>query len=335
MTDAPVTSAPARWRVITALGAVYVVWGSTYLAIRFAIETLPPFLMAGTRFLVAGALLYAWSRRRGTPRPTRGQWRAAVIVGGLLLTCGNGGIVYAERLAPSGVVALLVGTVPLWMALLDWLRPGGVRPTLGVVIGLICGFVGIVLLVSPSQLGGGGVNPFGVGVVLVAAVGWAAGSLYSRSGRLPTAPLMSTAVEMLAGGALLIVVGTLTGEWSHLRLSAVSPRSALGLVYLITFGSLVGFTAYIWLLRTVSASLASTYAYVNPVVAVFLGWAFDAEPLTVRTLLAAAVIVGGVVVISTFQVRANGHAHKRAVVDASAGAGCDGPTIAEPPSLRA
>lgn len=328
MHDAGMTSAPARWRVIAALSAVYVVWGSTYLAIRFAIETIPPFLMAGVRFLIAGALLYAWSRQRGTPRPTGGQWRAALVVGGLLLFCGNGGVVYAEQIVPSGVVALLIGMVPLWMAVLDWLRPGGVRPTAGIVVGLVCGFVGIMLLVSPTGTRtGGGVSLFGVGVVLVAAIGWAAGSLYSRSGRLPPAPLMGTAVEMLAGGALLIVAGTLTGEWAHLRLSEVSTRSALGLVYLIAFGSLVGFTAYIWLLRNVSASLASTYAYVNPLVAVFLGWAFDAEPVTARTLLAAAVIVGGVVVITTYQARARTRAPERSLPDS--------PAIAEPPSLRA
>jgi drug/metabolite transporter (DMT)-like permease len=330
MHDASMTSAPARWRVMAALGAVYVVWGSTYLAIRFAIETMPPFLMAGVRFLIAGALLYVWSRQRGTPRPTGGQWRAALIVGGLLLFGGNGGVVYAEQLVPSGVVALLIGTVPLWMALLDWLRPGGVRPTPGIVVGLVCGFVGIALLVSPTGGRGSGssVSLFGLGVVMVAAIGWAAGSLYSRSGRLPPAPLMGTAVEMLAGGALLIVVGTLTGEWTHLRLSAISARSALGLVYLIAFGSLVGFTAYIWLLRNVSASLASTYAYVNPLVAVFLGWAFDAEPVTARTLLAAAVIVGGVVVITTYQARhARTHAPEHSLPDT--------PAIAEPPSLRA
>lgn len=329
MLDAPMTSAPARWRVLTALGAVYVVWGSTYLAIRFAIETIPPFLMAGTRFLIAGALLYAWSRQRGTPRPTGGEWRAALVVGALLLFVGNGGVVYAEQLAPSGIVALLIGTVPLWMALLDWLRPGGVRPSLGVVVGLVCGFAGIALLASPARAGsGGGINPFGVGVVMVAAVGWAAGSLYSRSGRLPSAPLMATGVEMLAGGVVLIVAGTLTGEWSHLHLSAVSTRSALGLVYLIVFGSLVGFTAYIWLLRSVSASLASTYAYVNPVVAVFLGWAFDSEPLTSRTLLAAAIIIGGVVVITTYQARSRVRSQERERPAP------DTPAIAEPPSVR-
>lgn len=329
MRDAPMSSAPARWRVLTALGAVYVVWGSTYLAIRFAIDSIPPFLMAGTRFLIAGALLYVWSRQRGTPRPTGGEWRAALVVGALLLVCGNGGVVYAELLAPTGVVALLIGTVPLWMALLDWLRPGGVRPTLGVVVGLVCGFAGIVLLVSPTRVGStGAINPVGVAVVMVAAVGWAAGSLYSRSGRLPSAPLMATGVEMLAGGVLLIIAGTLTGEWSHLHLSAVSTRSMLGLAYLIVFGSLVGFTAYIWLLRSVSASLASTYAYVNPVVAVFLGWAFDSEPVTARTLFAAAIIVGGVVVITTFQARARvrPQAHEHPAPDS--------PAIAEPPSVR-
>lgn len=300
------STVPTRWHVLAALIIVYVVWGSTYLAIRFADESLPPLLMAGTRFLVAGAAMYLWLRVRAAPRPTAAQWRAGLVVGALLLLFGNGGVVWAELTLPSGIVALLVGTVPLWMAIFDWLRPGGLRPHIGVFVGLLFGFAGIALLVSPSQLAGGAqLNMVSVAVVLVAAMCWAAGSLYSRSGRLPANPLMGTAVEMLAGGALLLVAGSLTGEWTTLHVQAVSSRSLLGLVYLILMGSLVGFTAYIWLLRNTSAAVASTYAYVNPVVAVFLGWAFAQEPVTLRTLLAAAVIVVGVVVITTVQARAN------------------------------
>jgi drug/metabolite transporter (DMT)-like permease len=293
-----------RWRIAAALGIVYLIWGATYLAIRFAIETMPPFLMAGARFLVAGVVLYVWMRVRGAARPTLAQWGSAAIVGALLLVFGNGGVVWAEQLVPSGIVALLIGTVPLWMALLDWLRPGGARPGLAVVIGLVFGFAGVALLIGPVDLAGGGrVNLLGTAVVLVAAVSWASGSLYSRSGRLPASPLLGTAMEMLAGGALLLVAGAATGELPHVHLAAISVRSALGLGFLIVFGSLVAFSAYIWLLRTTTAAVVSTYAYVNPVVAVLLGWALAGEALTPRIGVAAAVIVAGVVVLTTFQAR--------------------------------
>jgi drug/metabolite transporter (DMT)-like permease len=301
-----VSSNSARWRVLAALVTVYIVWGSTYLAIRFADETLPPLLTAGTRFLIAGAALYVWLRARGATRPSTSEWRAGLVVGALLLLLGNGGVVWSELTLPSSIVALLVGSVPLWMAVFDWLRPGGRRPHAGVFAGLLCGFAGIALLVGPTDLAGGAhLNLASVAVVLVAAMCWAAGSLYSRSGRLPANPFMGTAVEMLAGGALLVLVGSLTGEWSTLHIHAFSSRSLLSLVYLILIGSLVGFTAYIWLLRNTTAVVASTYAYVNPVVAVFLGWAFARESVTPRTLLAAAVIVAGVVVITSVQARAN------------------------------
>jgi drug/metabolite transporter (DMT)-like permease len=302
-----VSKAPAgslRWQVVAALITVYIVWGSTYLAIRFADETLPPLLMAGTRFLIAGGGLYVVLRARGAARPTASEWRAALVVGALLLLLGNGGVVWAELTLPSGVVALLVGTVPLWMAVFDWLRPGGTRPHPGVFVGLLFGFAGIGLLISPTDIAGSShLNVAVVAVVLVAAMCWAAGSLYSRSGRLPANPLMGTAVEMLAGGAFMLIAGSLSGEWPTLHVQAVSMRSLLGLVYLILIGSLVGFTAYIWLLRNTTSAVASTYAYVNPVVAVFLGWAFAGEAVTLRTVLAAAVIIAGVVVITTFQAR--------------------------------
>jgi drug/metabolite transporter (DMT)-like permease len=287
-----------------ALLIIYVVWGSTYLAIKLADQTLPPLLMAGVRFLVAGVLLYAWSRLRGAARPTRGHWGAALVVGLLLLALGNGGVVYAEKLIPSGVAALLVGMVPLWMALLDWLRPGGRRPSLLVALGLICGFGGVALLIDPAQIAGGtAINLTGAGIVLVGSFCWAAGSLYARSAKQAPAPLLATGMEMLAGGAILLALGSATGEWNQFQPAAVSPQSLLGFVYLIVFGSLIGFTIYVWLLRSASTSLVSTYAYVNPVVAVALGWALADEPLTARTLLAAAVIVAGVVVISSAHLR--------------------------------
>lgn len=291
-----------RIQVIAAFVAVYLIWGSTYLAIRFADATLPPFLMAGTRFLVAGALLYGWMRLRGAERPTRIHWKAALIVGLLLLVGGNGVVVWAERIVPSSLAALLISTVPIWMALMDWLRPGGGRPSLATFAGLALGFAGVVLLIGPGA--GGSVvtfNPIYALVVLVASVSWAAGSLYSRGAKMPPAPLLGTAMEMLAGGAVLLALGLVTGEQGRLNFHAVSAQSALAVLFLIIFGSLVAFSAYVWLLRNVAPTRVSTYAYVNPVVAVFLGWAFDNEQLTLRTLLAAAVIVAGVLVITTFR----------------------------------
>ena len=300
---ADAAAAPSRLTLVAAFAAVYLVWGSTYLAIRYAIETLPPFLMAGTRFLVAGSLLYGWSRLRGAARPARLQWQATAVVGALLLLGGNGGVVWAEQWVPSGVAAVLVATVPFWMVLLEW-RGGGERPGAGVVAGLLLGFAGLVLLVGPGEwAGGGGVHPGGAAALMLGTFAWAAGSIYARRAPLPNSPLLTTGMEMLAGGGLLLLAGLLTGEAARLELAAVSPRSALGLAYLITFGSLIGFTAYIWLLRHTTAAKASTYAYVNPVVAVLLGWALAGEPLSARVLLAVAIILGAVAVITTARAR--------------------------------
>lgn len=300
---APARRGATRAQVVTAFALVYVIWGSTYLAIRFAIETLPPFLMAGARFVVAGGALYAWTRRPGAAdrpaRPTGGEWAWGTLVGALLLLMGNGGVVWAERVVPSGVVALLVAVVPIWMVLLDWLRPGGARPTALVIAGLVTGLVGLVVLVGPqSIIGGGAIDGVGAAVALTGSLAWAAGSILARSERLPRTPMLATAVEMIGGGVLLLAAGLLTGETHGFSLAAVTLRSGLSWAYLVTFGSLVGFTAYIWLLGNVSAARASTYAYVNPVVAVFLGWALANEPLTARTLVAAAIIVGAVVLIT-------------------------------------
>ncbi|HWM90424.1 MAG TPA: drug/metabolite exporter YedA [Thermoanaerobaculia bacterium] len=286
-------------KVALALATVYVIWGSTYLAIRFAIETLPPFWMAGVRFLVSGVLLYGWARWRGASRPSRVHWRSAALIGALLLLGGNGGVVWAEQRVDSGLAALLVSTVPLWMVVFEWLRKGGTRPTLGVVAGLALGFAGLVMLVRP---GSGGIDPIGAAVLLLACVSWAWGSLRSRHVTLPESPLLATGMEMLSGGVFLMVVGLLTGEAGRLDLAGASMKSVLSLGYLIVFGAL-GFTAYIWLLRVTSPALVSTYAYVNPVVAVFLGWALAGEPLTGGMLGAAAVILTGVALITVFRNR--------------------------------
>lgn len=293
-------SAPSRWQVMTAFAAVYLIWGSTYLGIRVAIETVPPFLMLAVRFIVAGVLLYGWARLRGAPPPALFHWRSAAIVGGLLLVGGNGGVAWSEQVMPSSLAALLIAMVPLWMVLLEWLRRGGVRPGAGVIAGLALGFAGVVLLVSPGKLPGGShVNPVGALVLILASLSWAIGSLYSRGARLPASPLLATAMEMLAAGTLLLVLGFVTREPARLALSSVSLRSFLALGYLALFGSIVAFTAYIWLLRVSTPARVSTYAYINPVVAIFLGWALAGEALTARTLLAAAIVITAVAIITT------------------------------------
>jgi len=295
---------PPQGKVITAFAAVYLIWGSTYLAIRFAIETIPPHLMAGARFLVAGAILYAWARWRGASAPTVRNWRASAVVGGFLLLGGNGAVVWAETRVPSGLTALLVAMVPIWMLVLEMLpNLGGKKPRAAVVAGLVLGLAGLVLLVAPGKLAGR-VDPVGAGVLVLGCLSWAFGSLRSRVADLPKSGFLAASMEMLCGGALLFVFGLATGQGAQLSLAAVSTRSLIALAYLVFFGSLIGFTAYIWLLGATTSARVSTYAYVNPVVAVLLGWGFANEPMTLRTILAAAVIVSAVVVIIRYGARA-------------------------------
>ncbi len=288
-------------RLIAAFGAVYIIWGSTYLAIRIAIETLPPFVMAGVRFVIAGALLYGWTRWRGAPQPQRVHWRSATIIGGLLLLGGNGGVVWAEQYIPTGLTALLVATVPLWMVMIDAFRPGGAgRPNGKVMVGLAMGLVGVTLLIGPGSLAGAHhVNLVGVAAVLIGALSWALGSLYAPHAKLPRAPLQVTGMEMLAGGGLLLIAATATGQWAQVDMAQVSLGSVLAVAYLISFGAIIGFTAYGWLLRATTPARASTYAYVNPVVAVFLGWALADEPLTPQMVIAATIIIASVMLITT------------------------------------
>lgn len=302
MTDPRVVGRPSlessRARLLAAFAALYVIWGSTYLFIRFAVETLPPFIMAGGRFAVAGAILYAWARFRGGATPTRAEARSAAIAGLFLLLGGNGAVVWAEQRVPSGVTALLVATLPVWLVLLDWVRPGGLRPRAGVFAGLALGLAGLALLVGPGTLASDRADPVGAGVLIVGSILWATGSLYVRHAPRPSSAVVANAVQMLAGGAALLAVGTAAGELSRLDLAAASARSLLSLLYLVVAGSLIGFTAYTYLLRVSTPARVSTYAYVNPIVAVFLGWAFAGEQVTGRTFMAAAVILAGVAIIT-------------------------------------
>jgi drug/metabolite transporter (DMT)-like permease len=293
--------APRRDRapLLAAFAAVYLVWGSTYLAIRYAIETLPPFLMAGARFLFAGAVLAGWALLRGAERPTARQWGTTAIIGAFLLLGGNAAVVWAEQRVPSGLAALLVATVPLWMVLIDRLRPGGRHPGGRVLLGVALGLAGVALLVGRGEFAGGrGVDPAGAAALVAGSLSWALGSMYAKTAKLPASPLLATGMEMLCGGLLLLLAGSFTGEWSGLDLAQVSLRSWLALGYLVTFGSLIGFTAYVYVLGRSTPAMATTYAFVNPVVAVFLGWALAGEPVSARTALAAAIIVAAVVVIT-------------------------------------
>jgi drug/metabolite transporter (DMT)-like permease len=296
---APATE-PTRLGLLAAFAAIYLIWGSTYLAIRFAIETLPPFLMTGFRFLAAGLLLYGWTRLRGAPRPARSHWAVAAMVGTAMLAFGVGGVSWAEQRVPSGAAALIVAVGPLWMVLIDWLFYGGERPGLKVLVGILLGFAGVAILIGPEQLAGAGrIDLAGTGVILVGTLAWSFASLYTRKGHLPDSPTQATGMEMLTGGVVLLLVGTAFGEWPALDVGAVSLRSALALAYLTVLGSIIALSAYLWLLKVSTPARVITHAYVNPIVAVFLGWALAAEPLSPRVLLASAVIIAGVLVIVT------------------------------------
>jgi drug/metabolite transporter (DMT)-like permease len=299
----PLISLPraSRAQIVVAFALVYVVWGSTYLTIHIAIETLPAFLMSGARFIVAGLLLYAFARRPGAPRErlTFAHWRSAAIIGACLLVVGNGGVSWGEQYLPTGFVALIIATVPLWMALFAPLF-GGRWINWTAAAGIALGLAGIALLVRP---GGDGAGHWQTLVVLLSPIMWALGSLYARGAPAPKQPLTAIALQMITGGVLLTLVGIADGELGHVHLSTVSFASVASVIYLILVGSLVGYVAYIWLLHHVSPTATSTYAFVNPVVAVGLGVLILGESVTPLTLVAAALIVGAVALLLTGQAR--------------------------------
>lgn len=279
--------------IIAAFVAVYLIWGSTYLAISVAVKDFPPMFLAGARFLLAGVLVYAWERWRGAAAPVGAQWRDAAVVGGLLLLLGNGTVTWAQQHVPSGSSALVIASVPIWMVVLGWAFGQVERPGPALLAGLVLGFAGIALLLKP---GAGGMHPVGGVVLLGAAAAWAAGSLYARRSVATSSPMLTNGMQMLAGGLLLMLASLVTGE--SVSFASVTGRGAWVFAYLVVFGSLVGFSAYTYLLRRVSPAAASTYAYVNPLVAVFLGWALAGEVVGPRTLVAAAVIVGAVALVT-------------------------------------
>ena len=284
-----------------ALIAIYLAWGSTYLAIHFAVESIPPFFMTGVRFLVAGLILYSWRRLAGDPAPTRAQWRSGAIIGNLLLVGGIGGVTWAEQYVPSGIAALIVAATPLWIVLIEALRPGGSRPTWLTTIGVLIGLAGIFILIDPVKTAGQqhGYNLLGVVALLLAALSWSIGSIYSHTANLPKSGLLGSGMELLAGSAGSFVLGLVTGEAGRLNVPAITLRSVAGLAYLIVVGSLVGFVCYTWLLRVAPTTLVVTYAYVNPLVAVTLGSLLAQEVLTSRVLIAAPLILSAVILIHT------------------------------------
>jgi drug/metabolite transporter (DMT)-like permease len=286
-----------RWKIVLAFLAVYLCWGMTYLAMRIAVKDIPPHLMSGARFLVAGLVLYLWTRHRGDPKPSAVQWRAAAVVGAFLLLGGNATVAWAEQQVPSGLAAVLIAVAPIWMVAFEWAR-GGPRPGARVIAGLLLGLAGVALLVSPNGDSSTQVNLTGAVMLVLASASWAWGSVYSKSAPLPKSPFLGTSMEMIAGGVLILLAALAAGQFAQFRPSQVSTEAVLSWLFLVIFGSLVGFTAYIWLLGVTSIAKAGTYAYVNPIVAVFLGWAILDEPVTARTLIAALVILIGVALVN-------------------------------------
>ena len=300
MTTSPTESKPpARAALILAFAAIYLIWGSTYLGIRISVESMPPFLMAAARFLVAGGLLFAFLKLRGAAWPTARQWRINTVIGTFLLLGGNGLVVWAEQTIPSGIAALLIGISPLFFVLIEWAWPGGLRPRPLTVVALLLGFVGVAWLAAPwDSAHTGGLHAAGVIAILFACFLWAFGSIYSRHAKHDADPFMASSLQMLGGGAALALTALFHGDFAALDVGGITSRAWIAFAYLIVFGSLVGFSTYVWLMKHSTPARVSTYAYVNPVVAVFLGWLVLHEPISSRTIVASIIIVTAVVIIT-------------------------------------
>jgi drug/metabolite transporter (DMT)-like permease len=289
----------SRAKLIAAFAAIYIIWGSTYLGIKYAIESIPPFMVGGTRFLVAGAVLYAWGRIKSGVKPTREHWRSGLILGVFLLGVGNGCVVWAQRHTPSGITALVVAIVPLMVVLIEWLRPGGKHPGAAAMIGVIIGLVGMALLIGPSAfMGASDVQPAAAAVLLIGSLSWSAATVFGKRASVPPVPPLASAIQLFGGGISLMIVSAIAGELTRVQPANIPLRAILAVAYLIVFGSIIAFSAYSWLLRVASPTSISTYAYVNPIVAMFLGWAIAGEEMSGRVLIAAAIVLGGVALIT-------------------------------------
>ncbi len=296
----PAHGAPHPTLILLAYGAVYLIWGSTFFAMRIGIESIPALLVPAMRHLSVGLVFYPVFRILSKEKPTLSQWLSCSVVGVLLLAVGNGTVSWSEKFVPSGIAALLVSTVSLWMVLLDWLRPGGTRPASRVFAGLFLGFLGMALLIGPRNLGGSDrVSPLATVALVLASLAWAYGSIYSKHHPLPSSPLLGVAMQCLAGGTALVVAAAFSGELRGFHWAQVTTRSWVAIIYLAIFGSAIGLSAYVYLLKHSSATHVSTYAFVNPIVALLVGWSFGAEPLSLRTILASTIILGAVILVIT------------------------------------
>lgn len=288
---------PSRMQLAFGFAAIYLIWGSTYLGIRYAVETIPPLLMMALRHLTGGSVVYAYSRWRGVPAPTWKQWGYASVTGMFLFVFSHGSLAWAEEKVPSGLAALLCATLPLWTVLVA--RVDGTEKRLGLKawVGLLLGFSGVALLIGPQALGHHS-DIFPALVVLFGAFAWTIGTSYSRMVKMPASTVLSASMQMIAGGTLLMISAAITGELGQVHYASLTARSVLSLGYLIVFGSIIAFTVYTWLVSVSSPSMLSTYAYVNPVVAVFLGWLLASEAAGIRTVAATVVILAGVALVS-------------------------------------
>jgi drug/metabolite transporter (DMT)-like permease len=279
-----------------AYAATWIIWGSTYLAIAWGVKTVPPFLLVALRSLAAGMILLAWARLRGHPAPTRAQWRAAAATGAMFFLVGHGGLFWAEQRVASGVAALMIATEHFWIVLITWALPGGRAPSRRALLGVAIGLLGVAVL----TLGGraeGGLDPVGIVVLLIAAGSWGAGSIYFQGERRPTSGAYAAGMPLVAGGVMLMIASAAMGETARVRAADFTPLAVGSLLYLIVFGSVVAFSAFTWLVNTEGPSRAASYVYINPFVAVLLGWGVAGEALTPRMLAAGAAIVLAVVLI--------------------------------------
>lgn len=292
---------PSRISIILAFAAIYIIWGSTYLGIKYAIETIPPLLMSGVRYFIAGAIVYIIAIATGAKPPKLIHWRNTFIIGGLLVLMGNGGVALGETLIPSGIASLIVCMVPIWFVLFGWLFFKKGRPGLKTVIGILLGFAGIIILVGPQNIFhvGPGISISGVMIIVVGSIGWSIGSLYASKAELPSNHIITIGMQMLCGGFLLTIAGFIKGEYIQVHFDTISTHSLLAMSYLIVFGSIIAFSAYSWLLRVCPPSQVSTYAYVNPVIAVFLGWFFLHEHIDKFTLIGSSFIILALILITS------------------------------------
>jgi drug/metabolite transporter (DMT)-like permease len=289
----------SKAKLIAAFAAIYIIWGSTYLGIKFAIESIPPFMVGGTRFLIAGGLLYAWARTTSPVKPNAKQWWQGLLLGVFLLGVGNGCVVWAQQRTPSGITALVVAIVPLMVVLIEWWRPGGKNPGLAAMTGVIIGLAGMALLIGPSAfMGATDVELMPALVLLMGSLSWSMATVFGKRASVPPNPPLASAIQLLGGGIALMIVSTIAGELGRVEPANFTLKAILSVAYLIIFGSIIAFSAYSWLLRVASPTKISTYAYVNPIVAMFLGWAVAGEEMSMRVLVAAGVVLAGVALIT-------------------------------------